>query len=187
MGVMDMDATEDAPRRQEAASFDEIYREQRGRVLATVRSVLGPSDEIEDVVQLVFMEVLRCLDRFEGRSKLSTWVYRIAVNVALQHIRKKRRKRWLRLGFTGDEDAAWATGGDPVGRLEGRELLERVYAAVDKLSLKKRAVWTLHEMEGRTPGEISEVLEIPINTVRSRLIAARREIKKVLEARGVCR
>ena len=78
-------------------NFDELYRTQRGRVLATVRSVLGPSDEIEDVVQLVFIEVHRSLGRFQGRSMLSTWIYRIAVNVTLQHIRRKKRRRWLLL------------------------------------------------------------------------------------------
>jgi RNA polymerase sigma-70 factor (ECF subfamily) len=172
---------------QEATSevdFDALYREQKGRVLGTVRSVLGPSDEIEDVVQLVFIEVHRSLRAFEGRAKLSTWVYRIAVNVALQHIRRKKRRRWLMLGATGDEGERLSTGGRPELRLEDRELLERVYAAADRLSEKKRTVWVLHELQGLSPSEVSEVLEIPMNTVRSRLLAARKEIKGRLERDG---
>ncbi|MDP6946359.1 MAG: RNA polymerase sigma factor, partial [Myxococcota bacterium] len=170
-----------------SSDFDALYREQRGRVLATVRSVLGPSDEIDDVVQLVFIEVHRSLDRFQGRSKLSTWIYRIAVNVALQHIRRKKRRRWLLLGPTGDEADRRPCATNSERRLEDRELLERVYAAAERLSEKKRAVWVLHELKGLGPPEIAEILEIPVNTVRSRLLAARREISTWLERDGVLR
>ena len=118
---------------------------------------------------------------------MSTWIYRIAMNVALQHVRRLVRRRWLRLGASGTEADSWASRQDAVGRLEGRELLGRVYEAVDGLSAKKRAVWTLHELQGLDPGQISEILEIPVNTVRSRLIAARTEMKAALERAGVIR
>ena len=157
-------------------TFDHIYRAHRGRVLATIRNVLGPTPEheLEDVVQLVFIEVFRCLDRFEGRSKLTTWLYRIAVNVALQHIRKKKRKRWLTLGLTGDELGREPSRVNANTRLEDRQMLRLVYEAVATLSEKKRAVWVLHELQGLSPHAISDVLEIPMNTVRSRLLAGRR-------------
>lgn len=170
---------------QEQVDFDALYRDQRSRVLATVRSVIGPSDEIEDVVQLVFIEVHRSLKRFQGRSKLSTWIYRIAVNVALQHIRRKKRRRWLMLGQTGDEAERQVTGWNSELRLEDRQLLEHVYRAADRLSEKKRTVWILHELQGLAPNEIGEILEIPMNTVRSRLLAARKEIRGRLERAGV--
>lgn len=166
-------------------AFDTVYREQRGRVLATVRSVLGASDEIEDVVQLVFIEIHRCLPRFEGRSKLSTWIYRIAVNVALQHLRKKKRHRWLTLGLTGDEDQRQTSGRNLTAQLEDREILEEVYASVDKLSQKKRVVWVLHELQGLDPQQIADILDIPMNTVRSRLLSARRDVMADLTRRRV--
>jgi RNA polymerase sigma-70 factor, ECF subfamily len=165
--------------------FNTLYREQRTRVLAAVRSVIGPSDEIEDVVQLVFIEVHRSMGRFQGRSKLSTWIYRVAVNVALQHIRRKKRRRWLMLGSTGDEAERRPSGLDSERRLEGRELLERVYKAAERLSEKKRTVWILHELQGLSPQEVAEILEIPANTARSRLLAARKEIRVWLERDGV--
>ena len=165
--------------------FDALYRDQRTRVLATVRSVIGPSDEIEDVVQQVFIEVHRSMGRFQGRSKLSTWVYRIAVNVALQHIRRKKRRRWLMLGTTGDEAERKTVGFNSEQRLEGRDLLERVYKAAERLSQKKRTVWVLHELQGLGPQEVADILEIPLNTVRSRLLAARKEIRMWLERDGV--
>ena len=165
--------------------FDTVYREERGRVLAAVRTIIGGSNETEDVVQLAFIEIHRCLHKFEGRSRLSTWVYRIATNVALQHLRKKKRKRWLVLGATGEETQRQAAPIHAGARLEGRQLLERVYEAADTLSEKKRSVWVLHELQGQDPQEISEILEIPMNTVRSRLLAARREIQAELRRRGV--
>jgi len=152
-----------------------------------VRSVIGPSDEIEDVVQAAFIEIYRCLGRFEGRSKLSTWVYRVSVNVALQHLRKRKRKRWLTLGTTGDEPERLLANRNPGRRLEDRQALEHVYAAADTLSEKKRTVWVLHELQGLEPREISEIVGAPFNTVRSRLLAARREVMDELKRRGVIR
>lgn len=166
-------------------SFEAIYREQRGRLFAVVRSVIGDSDELEDVLQLVFIEVHRCLPRFEGRSRLSTWLYRIAVNVALQHLRKRRRKRWLVLGPTGEEAKLHAAPGDDHLRAEDRALLREVMRSLDVLTEKKRVVWQLHELQGLEPQEIGEILDIPTNTVRSRLLAARKEVMDDLERRGV--
>jgi RNA polymerase sigma-70 factor, ECF subfamily len=162
-------------------SFDDIYREHGGRVLGAIRAVLGPCDEIEDLVQVAFIEIYRCLDRFEGRSKLSTWVYRIAVNIALQHIRKKKRRRWMVLGSTGDEVVRESSGVSEESRIEDRQMLEKVFAAVAKLSEKKRLVWTLHEIEGLSPQQISEIIEVPFNTVRSRLLASRRDLMSILD------
>jgi len=177
--------TASQPTATTGVDFDALYREQRSRVLGAVRSVIGPSDEIEDVVQLAFIEVHRSLARFEGRSKLSTWVYRIAINVALQHLRRKKRRRWLMLGAKGDEAERSAASVNAEHRLEGRQLLEHVYRAADRLSEKKRTVWVLHELQGLSPPEVAEALEIPRNTVRSRLLAARREIRTSLEREGV--
>ncbi|MGM0575640.1 MAG: RNA polymerase sigma factor [Myxococcota bacterium] len=176
---------DESPAATDVPDFDTVYRDQRGRVLGAVRTILGPSDEVEDVVQLAFLEVHRCLPRFEGRSRLGTWVYRIAVNVALQHLRKKKRKRWLLLGMTGEEAGRLRARTDQASRLEDREILAEVYRAADRLSEKKRTVWVLHELEGLSPQDIGEVLDVPKNTVRSRLLAARRELMAELEQRGV--
>ena len=165
--------------------FDALYREQRGRVESIVRSVVGLSDEIEDLVQATFIEVFRSLDRFEGRSKVSTWVYRVAVNVSLQHLRKRKRKRWLVLATTGDEPERLLAGGDPASRIEDRQVLEMVYEVANTLSDKKRTVWVLHELEGMDPRAISDIVDAPMNTVRSRLLAARKEVMTELRRRKV--
>ncbi|MBD89204.1 MAG: hypothetical protein CL940_02565 [Deltaproteobacteria bacterium] len=160
----------------DGVTFEQVYREHGGRVLGAVRSVLGPDSETEDVVQNAFIEINRALPGFRGQSKLSTWVYRIAVNVALQHIRKKQRKRWLSFGLLNDGAHLQAASYDAERRLESRQSLKRVYELVNRLSEKKRTAWVLYEMEGMAPAEIAEVLELPLNTVRSRILSARREI-----------
>ncbi|MFO0751627.1 MAG: RNA polymerase sigma factor [Myxococcota bacterium] len=165
--------------------FDAIYRDHRQTLLAVVRSVLGPSDELEDVLQLVFIEVHRALPRFEGRSRLSTWLYRIAVNVAIQHLRRQRRRRWLVLGAPAAEEARATPIVDGRERVEDRQVLRLVQEAVGQLSEKKRVVWQLHELQGLEPQEIADILDVPMNTVRSRLLAARRELIAELEKRGV--
>jgi len=161
-------------------AFEQVYREHSGRVAGAVRSVLGPDGEMEDVLQNAFIEINRALPSFRGQSKLSTWVYRIAVNVALQHIRRKQRRRWLSFGLSEDSAHDLRSSYDSEERLESRQALKRVYKIVNKLSEKKRTAWVLYEMEGMSPAEISEVLELPLNTVRSRILSARREILNAL-------
>jgi RNA polymerase sigma-70 factor (ECF subfamily) len=181
---MSDDVIPESPPMTDELTFDGIYRDHRGKVLGAVRGVLGYDGETEDVVQLAFIEIHRALPSFRGQSKVSTWVYRIAVNVALQHIRRKQRRRWLILGAKGDETERVGVTQDAEARFASRQVLERVYAAVDRLSEKKRTAWVLYEMEGLAPAEISEVLGLPLNTVRSRVLAARRAIMASLGESG---
>lgn len=165
--------------------FDDVYREHRARLVSVVRSVIGHDSDLDDVMQLVFIEIHRSLPRFEARSKLTTWLFRLAVNVALQHVRKKKRGRWLSLIGFGEAPPERVSQPGEVGRLEGRELLRHVEQAIAELSEKKRVVWQLYELEGFEPAEIGEMLGIPLNTARSRLLSARRDIMDHLESRGL--
>jgi RNA polymerase sigma-70 factor, ECF subfamily len=176
--------TDDMAPKPEVLNFDQVYREHGGRVLGAVRSVLGPDGEMEDVLQLAFIEIHRALPSFRGQSKLSTWVYRISVNVALQHIRRKQRRRWLSFGLAEDRAAVLRQSYDSEERMVSRQALERVYELVNKLNEKKRTAWVLYEMEGMTPAEIAEVLDLPLNTVRSRILSARKELLSALGGEG---
>jgi len=156
----------------QSVDFDALYRDYKRKVFGTVRNVIGPTQELEDIVQTVFLEIHRSLPRYRGTALLSTWIYRIAVNVSLQHIRKKKRRRvFLFLGDDARRDAQ--NHHDPRVRLAERERIKMLYRLVDKLSEKKRTTFILHEMQGLPVEEIAEICEIPVNTVRSRLIAAR--------------
>lgn len=166
-----------------AMPFEALYREHRGMVTAVVRNVLGADDELEDVVQTAFLEVHRSLERFRGDAALSTWIYRVATNTALQALRRQRRRRWLRL-FTEPDDLHRVEAPPTPDRAQTAGALAALDAALAPLSPKKRAVYVLVEIEGLSPAEVAEVLDVKVNTVRSRLIAARAEVTERLRAGG---
>ena len=164
--------------------FDALYRDYKRKVFGTVRNVVGPCQELEDIVQTVFLEIHRSLPRYRGTAQLSTWIYRIAVNVSLQHIRKRKRSRlFLFLGDDARRDARY--NHDPRTRLAERERIEVLYRLVDKLSEKKRTTFILYEMEGMTVEDIAAICEVPVNTVRSRLIAARAQLTQRMRSAGL--
>ena len=164
--------------------FDRLYRDYKRKIFATVQGIVGPSDDVEDVVQVAFLEIHRSLPAFQGKSRLSTWIYRIAVNVALQHLRKRKRRKVF-LFFKDDPHELDVLSHDARPRYEDREVVARLYQFLDRLSEKKRLVFVLHELEGRSIEEVSEICEIPGNTVRSRLHAARTELLGRMQRAGL--
>jgi RNA polymerase sigma-70 factor (ECF subfamily) len=155
-------------------ALGEFYRRYRIEVTRNLHRVLGPtrrSADLEDVLQDVFIEAFRSIGRFRGEAKLSTWLYRVCINVALQRLRKGKR-----LGEVSSESLAEAaTDETPERDLDARRRLDAVYRLLDRLSPKKRVVFILHEIEGREPKEIASLVGAPVLTVRTRLHYARKE------------
>jgi RNA polymerase sigma-70 factor (ECF subfamily) len=161
----------------DASAFDRIVSRHRDAVFRFVRWQLGgPRHEAEDATQDVFVEVLRSLPRYEGRSRLRTWVLGLARNVCL------RRRRAAARGLPSPRDPAGAeetllsipdTTADVEAVLARRETVERVRAAIEELGPEHRAVVLLREIEGLSYEEIASVLDVPVGTVRSRLHNAR--------------
>ena len=161
----------------------EIYRRHGKRVESIARNLLGPSSEIEDVVQDVFIELQRALHKFRGDARFTTWLHRVAVNVSLQYLRRGRRKGWLR--WLGLDDAPQsATVQYSEGRLEARDICRQLYDILGTLPEKKLAVFVLYELEGMSLEDISTTLGIGINTVKSRLFHARNEVFELARQRG---
>ena len=156
----------------ERAALGEFYRLYRSEVTRNLTRVLGPGrGDLEDVLQDVFIEVFRSINRFRGDSKLSTWLYRVCVNVALQRLRKRKR-----LAEVSEDDVAERSSADtPERGLDVRRRLDVVYRILDELSPKKRIVFVLHEIEGHEPKEIAAIVGAPVLTVRTRLHYARKE------------
>jgi len=163
--------------------FDEIYREYRSMVASTVRHMVGAGDA-EDVIQTVFLEVFRSLPRFRGESKVKTWVYRITINVALQHRRRRSRKKWL-MFFSEPNAEQRIADTRPVQSIAARETLRNLQEAIEKLTEKKRLAFVLVEVERLSPSEASKILGVPTNTIRSRVMAARKEVLASLDRKGV--
>jgi RNA polymerase sigma-70 factor (ECF subfamily) len=156
----------------EREALGEFYRLYRPEVVRNLYRVLGPGrGDLEDVLQDVFIEAFRSIARFRGDAKLSTWLYRVCVNVALQRLRKRKR-----LAEVSDDSTPDLTGDDtPERSLDAHRRLKAVYNILDRLSPKKRVVFILHEIEGREPKEIADIVGAPVLTVRTRLHYARKE------------
>ncbi len=164
-------------------ALTEIYRRHGRRVESIARHLIGPSSELEDIVQDTFMELQRALYKFRGDSRFTTWLHRVTVNVALQYLRKGRRKGFLR--WVGLDSATPMRATNNESRLEARDVCRQLYDILGKLPEKKYVVFALYELEGMTLEEIATSLGISTNTVKSRLFHARKEVFDTARTRGV--
>jgi len=171
-------------RADERAAHDEFYHRFRRQVAGNLYRVIGDRSDLDDLVQEVFVIAFRGLERFRGDARLSTWLYRICVNVALGRIRTRKR-RPAAIGLA-DLDSAAADPSlterpeTPAQSLQRREDQERVYRALEVLAPKKRIVLYLHEIEGLDLKQIAYLVDSNPVTVRTRLFYARKEFYRVL-------
>ncbi len=159
-------------------SFDDVYRELRQQVLALGLRLTGRSDEAEDVMQETFLLVHRYLPRFRGEAKVSTWVYRIATRVALEH---RKRKQKASRASQSDAQVADLPGPESQDQVQSREEVQRIHSAMQSLSPAQNAVLSLLAIDGLAPPEVAEILGIPEGTVWSRASEARRLLKAMLQ------
>ena len=171
-------------KRDDRAAHDEFYHRFRRQVAGNLYRVLGDRNDLDDLVQEVFVIAFRGLERFRGDARLSTWLYRICVNVALGRIRTRTR-RPAAIGMQ-DLDAAPTDPSlterpeTPERSLERRQDQAKVYRALEQLAPKKRIVLYLHEIEGLDLKEIAYLVDSNPVTVRTRLFYARREFYRVI-------
>lgn len=163
-----------------------FYQQFRNSVAGNLYRVMGTRTDLDDLVQEVFVIAFRGLDKFRGEARLSTWLYRICVNVALGRIRQKKRKPPhllsddARLGESPDSSPE-----SPARLMERQQERERVYRILESLPPKKRMVLFLHEIEGLDLKEIAYVLGVNAVTIRTRLFYARREFYKRVAEEGM--
>jgi RNA polymerase sigma-70 factor (ECF subfamily) len=162
--------------------FDEVYERHFDFVWRSLRLLGLPSQAVEDAAQDTFSVVSRQLARFEGRSSLRTWLFAILQRVAANHRRTARRKL-QRLDPLDDGIAA--QGPTPHARAEAAEAIDLIQAFCDTLDLERRAVFVLALLEELPAPEVAQVLEIPINTVYSRVRNLRDGLRRALERREV--
>ena len=169
-------------RRGDEGAFRALVERYEPRVAATVIGMLGSGDEAEDVGQETFIRLYRSLDRFRGDASLGTYVTRIAINLSLTAL--KRRKRWTSRFVRQDDGAREVPdrAGDPRDDLDREDTALRVRQAVDRLSPKHRAVVVLRMIDGYSTREAAEILGVPPGTVMSRLARAMERLESELEA-----
>lgn len=166
----------------DTAAFREIFARHRGDVSRVVYRMLGPSPDVDDVVQEVFLNVYRSLPSFRGDSKFSTWLYRLATNVTRMHLRRGRSRPRFADVEVPEAPRDSTPPDSPELSIERAERVRALYRLLDGLSEKKREVLVLHDLEGVPAKDIAEVAGIPVLTVRTRLFYARKELYAALAA-----
>jgi RNA polymerase sigma-70 factor, ECF subfamily len=167
--------------------FKEIYEEFQPKILNYLARLMGPN-EAEDMAQVVFAKVSRGLASFKGQSKLSTWVYRIATNTAIDRLRSSAHSQAS--GRTSLEDSAEVANNTPTitqadtatdQKVIRKEMSECVREYVDRLPPDHRTVLILKELEGFKNREIADILDISLENAKVRLNRARARLKLELD------
>jgi len=160
----------------ENSAFEALVRKYQNRVLNIVYSLIGKDRESEDIVQDVFLKVYHGLESFNGRSRFSTWLYRITVNTTYDFLRRRRR-------FISDELTIEKTAsgyGGPQEELLEKEKQELLKKALGNVPLKYRAALVLRDIEGLDYATIAQVLHCRLGTVESRIYRGRQILKQEL-------
>lgn len=138
------------------------------------RRMLRNEQDAEDVAQETFLKLWKAAERFEGRSSIRTWLFRVAHNLCIDHM---RRRREVALGEDQDPPTSQPS---PLGLVAERERLERVQRAIDDLPPRQRAAITLVHHEGLPQNEAAEVLGVTVDALESLLARGRRALRQAL-------
>lgn len=173
-----------ALRKRDSAAFRQLVDRYSPRIYNLALKMLGNPDLAEDILQETFVSAYRAIDRFEGRSHVSTWLYRIAHNAVLMHLRKEKGQPEVRsLEDQVDLDRLTSTGQweeAPERRLLQHELHQQMDEALQNLSDALREVFILRDIDGLSTAETAEVLDLSETAVKSRLHRARLALRKQL-------
>lgn len=169
---------------RDAEAFGKIVDAYQNRVYGFVRRMVRDPEDAADVAQEVFIRAFQAFGRFDGRSSLRTWLFRIAHNLCIDRARRNDRSPIeASLDARDDEDGAWEISDArwaPEQLVLNAELYEQVEKALAAMSEKLRTVLLLHDREDFAYEEIAETLNLPIGTVKSRLFLARAHLQKHL-------
>ena len=173
-------------------AFSRLVVRYQDRVLNTCWRICGNADDAQDLAQEAFLKVMEAIRSFRRQSTFYTWLFRVAVNLALGHRRQNARQVRLSLHHGNGEQvvehqAARLVGRvsnepeSPAGRMAARETEQQILAAMDRLDDEHRTVVVLRDIEGFDYAQIAEILDVPVGTVKSRLSRARMELRERLQ------
>jgi RNA polymerase sigma-70 factor (ECF subfamily) len=172
------------------AAFREIVRRYERPVFSLVFRIVRDRETAEDLAQDTFVKVLNHIHRYQPEFKLSSWLFKIAHNVAIDHLRRRRIPTISMSGSpnatTSDEIEAssfeiGARGESALEELESRELGEAIERAIARLRPEYRSCILLRHVEGRSYEEIAATLDLPLGTVKTYIHRARHELREALE------
>lgn len=173
----------------DVAAFDQLVTKYRSRVYSVVYNLTSNREDAADLTQDAFIKSFQSINRFQGQSSFFTWLYRIAVNSTLTHLRKNRLRTFFSFEKLKEDDKVSSeviaaltdtTGADH--ETFARELQEKLNEAMQKLSIRHRTVITLFEIDGLGHQEIAEIMNCSVGTVRSRLHYAKQLLQSELQS-----
>jgi|TARA_B100001079_G_scaffold247905_1_gene237506 RNA polymerase sigma-70 factor (ECF subfamily) len=174
-------------KRGDKRAYDLLVLKYQHKIVSLVGRYLRDQDEVLDVVQEAFIKAYRALPRFRGDSAFYTWLYRIAINTAKNHLVSMSRRPPptdidIEEGEFQETTGVMSDIQNPENSLAREQLEAVVYSAIDDLAEDLKVAVTLREFEGLSYDEIAEVMECPVGTVRSRIFRAREAIEKKISA-----
>jgi len=159
-------------------AFEILLLRYQGPVFNAILRMVRQREEASDLTQTAFLKAYEQLEKFDSQHKFFSWLYRIAINEAINHVKRRGRLEPL--------EGEWASAErNPEDALVGSDLSVHVQDALMRISSDYRAVIILRHFEGCSYDEIATILAVPEKTVKSRLFSARRQLKELLEARGI--
>jgi RNA polymerase sigma-70 factor (ECF subfamily) len=176
-----------AAKEGDAAAFEQLLRRNQAMVFRVAQHITGSREDAEEVTQEAFLKAFQNLERFEERSRFSTWVTRITVNTALMRLRKRRADKTVRLQQENPDDpralpeevADWRPDPEQIyGRRELHAILARALAGLPQ---PYGTIFLLRDVEGFSAAETAEVLGLSVTAVKSRLLRARLQLRQRLD------
>ena len=168
-------------------AFERFVRAHEKTVYHLALRTLGNAQDAEDAAQEVFLKAYTAISSFRGESSLSVWLYRITSNVCIDALRRRRESVSLSCADESGEETEIEIADerfDPAALYERRELRETLQAALQRLPEDAREILLLREVGGRSYEEISELLELDLGTVKSRIFRARKKLCAYLTEKG---
>ena len=170
-------------------AFKQLVTKYQQLVVNTCYGMVNNTEDAEDIAQEVFIEVYRSIHKFRADSKLSTWLYRIAVNRSLNFIRDNKKNRW----FQSFEDAVKTKNSEipkltgsvtenPEYDLENQQRANMLHEAINTLPENQKIAFSLNKYEDLSNNEISEVMDLSLSSVESLLHRAKKNLQKKLYA-----
>jgi len=170
-------------------AFSVLVHKYQDRIYSAVANYVSNPDDAMDITQDAFLKAYDKLAKFNSKSAFYTWIYRIAINTAIDFIRKRK----IRTADSLDDERFTETGFEPVSKddsadpqkaLASAENMRLLRTAIASLSDKLRIVLVLHDIEDLGQEQIAEILRIPVGTVKSRISRARMDLRRILRQQG---
>ena len=168
-------------------AFKKLVDEWQHMVYNTAVSIVQNEDDADDITQEVFVQVYQSVSSFKGDSKFSTWLYRIVISKALDHVKKKKRKKRFAFvqslfGTASEEEIHPEEFNHPGVLMENRERAAELFKAMQLLPDNQRIAFTLHKLEAQRHQDIAAIMNISVTAVESLIARAKGNLRKTLQA-----